>query len=40
MQPEEYEAAEPVKKKVENKPKPNVIRKIFGYFWNGQEMDY
>jgi hypothetical protein len=40
VQPEEYEAAEPVKKKVENKPKPNVIRKILGYFWNGQEMDY
>jgi hypothetical protein len=40
MQPEEYEAAEPAKKKPENKPKENVIRKLLGYFWNGQEMDY
>ena len=40
MQPEEYEASELSKKKNENKPKPNVIRKILGYFWNGQEMDY
>ena len=40
MRPEEYEAAESVKKKPENNQKPSVIRKILGYFWNGQEMDY
>ena len=49
MQPEEYEASEPTKnktenkpakKKIENKPKQNIIKRILGYFWNGQEMDY
>jgi len=49
MQPEEYEASEPTKKKVENeptkkkienKPKQNIIKRVLGYFWNGQEMDY
>jgi hypothetical protein len=40
MQPEEYEASELSKKKNENKPKPNIIKRIIGYFWNGQEMDY
>jgi len=39
-QPEEYDSAKPAKKKIENNHKPNKIRKILGYFWNGQEMDY
>ena len=25
---------------VETKPKKNVFKRIFGYIWNGQEMDY
>jgi hypothetical protein len=40
IQPEEYEASEPTKKKIENKPKQNIIKRVLGYFWNGQEMDY
>jgi hypothetical protein len=24
----------------ENKPKKGIINRIFGYIWNGQEMDY
>ena len=39
-QPEEYDSAKPAKKKAENNHKPNKIRKILGYFWNGQEFDY
>ena len=39
-QPEEYDAAKPAKKKLENNHKPSKIKGIFGYFWNGQEMDY
>lgn len=39
MQPEEYENAKYVKQRI-NKPKRNAIRRIFGYFWNGQEIDY
>lgn len=39
-QPEEYDSAKPAKKKIENNHKPNNIRKILGYFWNGQEFDY
>jgi hypothetical protein len=39
---------EPVKKEEapqqpaqdENKPKKGIISRIFGYLWNGQEMDY
>ena len=40
MQPEEYEAAKPAKIKEVNNHKPSKLRKIFGYFWNGQQMDY
>jgi len=39
-QPEEYDSAKPAKKKIENNQKPSKIRKILGYFWNGQEFDY
>jgi hypothetical protein len=39
-QPEEYDSAKPAKKKEENNHKPSKIRKILGYFWNGQEFDY
>lgn len=39
-QPEEYESAKPAKKKEENNQRPSKIRKILGYFWNGQEFDY
>lgn len=39
-QPEEYDSAKPAKKKAENNHKPSKIRKILGYFWNGQEFDY
>lgn len=39
-QPEEYDAAKPAKKKIENNHKPSKVKRIFGYFWNGQEMDY
>ncbi len=39
MQPEEYENAKYVKQRI-NKPKRNTIKRIFGYFWNGQEIDY
>ena len=24
----------------ENKPKRNIVSRVFGYLWNGQEMDY
>ena len=42
-EPVEEEPALEAKKVVhhnENKPKRNVISRILGYFWNGQEMDY
>ena len=34
---EQEEKKEP---QVETKPKKNVIKRLFGYIWNGQEMDY
>lgn len=40
--PEEEEAA-PVEEETpqeEIKPKTNVFKRMFGYIWNGQEMDY
>jgi hypothetical protein len=40
--PEEEKAA-PIEKEApqeEIKPKNNVFKRIFGYIWNGQEMDY
>lgn len=39
-QPEESEAAKPAKPKNENKSKLSHVKKIFGYFWNGIEIDY
>ena len=42
-QPAEEEPVPNAKKMVhhaENKPKKSVVRRTFGYLWNGQEMDY
>ena len=34
------EEEEPAPAQVENKPKKGIINRMFGYLWNGQEMDY
>lgn len=45
IKPEEPAEEEPIPnaKKIvhhtENKPKKNIISRVFGYLWNGQEMD-